>query len=118
MTDQQFTAAAEAYTDMVYRIALNWFRNVPDAEDVTQNTMLRLCRTDTAFADEEHLRYWLVRVGGERVQTPVQVLLAHPDGASGELPGAGFLRRAPPGGVSGGHGPARKVPGAPLPVLL
>lgn len=62
MTDQQFTAAAEAYTDMVYRIALNWFRNVPDAEDVTQNTMLRLCRTDTAFADEEHLRYWLVRV--------------------------------------------------------
>ena len=62
MTDQQFTAAAEAYTDMVYRIALNWFRNVPDAEDVTQNTMLRLCRTDTAFADGEHLRYWLVRV--------------------------------------------------------
>ena len=51
MTDQQFTAAAEAYTDMVYRIALNWFRNVPDAEDVTQNTMLRLCRTDTVFAD-------------------------------------------------------------------
>ena len=62
MTDQEFTAAAETYTDMVYRIALNWFRNVQDAEDVTQNTMLRLCRTDTAFADGEHLRYWLVRV--------------------------------------------------------
>ena len=51
MTDQQFTAAAEAYTDMVYRIALNWFRNVPDAEDVTQNTMLRLCgREKSALA--------------------------------------------------------------------
>ena len=62
MTDREFTAAAETYMDMVYRIALNWFRNVPDAEDVTQNTMLRLCRTDTAFADGEHLRYWLVRV--------------------------------------------------------
>ena len=62
MTNQDFTDAAAAYTDMVYRIALNWFKNVPDAEDVTQNTMLRLCRTDTVFQDEDHLRYWLARV--------------------------------------------------------
>ena len=33
MTEQQFTDAVKRYLDMVYRIALNWFRNPADAED-------------------------------------------------------------------------------------
>ncbi len=62
LTEQQFTDAAERYLDMVYRIALNWFRSPADAEDAAQNAMLRLWRTDTEFQGEEHLRRWLVRV--------------------------------------------------------
>lgn len=64
MTDQEFTACAKRYLDMVYRIALNWFGppQRADAEDAAQNTMLRLYRTDTAFESEDHLRYWLARV--------------------------------------------------------
>lgn len=62
LTEQQFTDAAERYLDMVYRIALNWFRSPADAEDAAQNAMLRLWRTDTEFRREEHLRCWLVRV--------------------------------------------------------
>lgn len=62
LTEQQFTDAAERYLDMVYRIALNWFRNPADAEDAAQNAMLRLWRTDTDFQGEDHLRRWLVRV--------------------------------------------------------
>ena len=62
LTEQQFTDAAERYLDMVYRIALNWFRNPADGEDAAQNTMLRLWRTDTDFQGEDHLRHWLVRV--------------------------------------------------------
>lgn len=62
LTERQFTDAAERYLDMVYRIALNWFRNPADAEDATQNAMLRLWRTDTDFQGEDHLRHWLVRV--------------------------------------------------------
>lgn len=62
MTEREFTAAAERYLDMVYRIALNWFRHPPDAEDAAQNVMLRLWRTDTDFQSEEHLRRWLVKV--------------------------------------------------------
>lgn len=61
LTEQQFTDAAERYLDMVYRIALNWFRSPADAEDAAQNAMLRLWQTDTEFRREEHLRYWLVR---------------------------------------------------------
>ena len=36
LTETEFTAAAERYLDMVYRIALNWFRHPPDAEDAAQ----------------------------------------------------------------------------------
>ena len=62
MTEQDYTAAAERYLDMVYRIALNWFRHPADAEDAAQNVMLRLWRTDTDFRSGDHLRRWLVRV--------------------------------------------------------
>ena len=62
LTEREYTQAAERYLDMVYRIALNWFRHPPDAEDAAQEVMLRLWRTDTAFASGEHLRRWLIRV--------------------------------------------------------
>ena len=62
MTEQAFTAAAEQHLDMVYRIALNCLRVPADAEDAAQTALLRLWRSDTEFADDDHLRYWLARV--------------------------------------------------------
>ena len=62
MTESTFTAATERHLDMVYRIALNWFRNPADAEDAAQTVMLKLWQSDTECADGEHLRRWLARV--------------------------------------------------------
>ena len=62
LTEQEFRRAAEQYLDMVYRIALNWFRCPADADDAVQETMLRLWRSETDFQNEDHLRRWLVRV--------------------------------------------------------
>lgn len=62
LTEQEFHRAAERYLDMVYRIALNYFRHPQDAEDAAQEAMLRLWRADTDFEGEEHLRHFLVRV--------------------------------------------------------
>lgn len=62
LTNQEFAVAADKYIDMVYRVARNCVRSPADADDVTQNVMLRLCRTDTAFESEEHLKHWLIRV--------------------------------------------------------
>lgn len=62
LTEQEFHLAAERYLDMVYRIALNYFRHPQDAEDAAQEAMLRLWRTDTNFEGEDHLRHFLVRV--------------------------------------------------------
>lgn len=62
LTEQEFHRAVEQYLDMVYRIALNWFRRSADADDAVQETMLRLWRSETVFQNEDHLRRWLVRV--------------------------------------------------------
>ena len=62
MTEREFTSAAEHHLDMVYRIALNWFRNPADAEDAAQTVMLRLWQSGQSFPEDSQLRYWLVRV--------------------------------------------------------
>ena len=63
MTEAEFNQAAERYLNMVYRIALNWFGSVPDAEDAAQEVMLRLWKSGPPPGQgEERLRYWLARV--------------------------------------------------------
>ena len=62
MTEQVFQKAAERYLDMVYRLALNCLRSPADAEDAAQTAMLRLWQRQEPFADDGHLRHWLVRV--------------------------------------------------------
>lgn len=62
MEERAFEEAARRYQDTVYRIALNYCRNAADAEDVTQNALLRLLRCATAFESDEHLRHWIIRV--------------------------------------------------------
>ena len=62
MTDERFVSCAKQYMDMVFRIAYGYLKNSSDAEDVTQEVMLRLYRTETDFASEEHRKRWLIRV--------------------------------------------------------
>jgi len=62
LTEREFTAAAEQYLDMAYRLALSACGSAADAEDAVQNAMLRLWRTDTEFESGEHLRRWIIRV--------------------------------------------------------
>ncbi len=62
MQAEQFTRVAHTYMDTVYRLALNYLKSPDSADDVTQEVFLRLYRTETAFASEEHIRNWLIRV--------------------------------------------------------
>lgn len=61
-SEQEFNRAVEQYLNMVYRIALNWFGSVHDAEDAAQEVMLRLWKNTSGFEGDAHLRHWLVRV--------------------------------------------------------
>lgn len=56
-----FSAAARRHMGTVFRVAYGYLRNHADADDVTQAVLLKLWRCDTEFADDEHVRRWLIR---------------------------------------------------------
>lgn len=62
LTNQQFTCLVNKYIDTVFRVALNYTKSVPDAEDITQNVFLALLREKKDFDSDEHIRAWLIRV--------------------------------------------------------
>ena len=56
-----FEAAVERYGDTVFRLAYSYLKYRADAEDVMQETLLRLYDADE-FESPEHERYWVIRV--------------------------------------------------------
>ena len=62
MTDAAFEAAVERHGDAIFRLAYSYLKNRADAEDVMQETLLKLYRTGETFADPDHQRYWVIRV--------------------------------------------------------
>ena len=49
MDNRQYRQIVDDYADMVYRIALNQTRRVPDAEDVVQAVFLKLYEKPPAW---------------------------------------------------------------------
>ncbi len=62
MDREEFAQAVERYGDMVFRVAYSCLRRREDAEDVMQETLLKLYREDKPFDSEDHRRFWLIRV--------------------------------------------------------
>ena len=62
MDTERFQQAAERYKDTIFRSALNYCKNCTDADDITQNVLIRCYKSNKAFDSEEHLRNWLIRV--------------------------------------------------------
>lgn len=55
-------AAINQYADMVYRIAIVQMKSKSDADDIFQETFLRLVKYKDTIEGEEHLKAWLIRV--------------------------------------------------------
>lgn len=52
----------DMYAGVIYRIAYSRLQNVPDAEDITQEVLLKYIKSDKSFNDEDHRRMWIIRV--------------------------------------------------------
>lgn len=50
------------YSKLVYRIAMSQMGNQSDVDDVYQDVFLQLMRYINRIKDEEHLKYWLIRI--------------------------------------------------------
>ncbi len=48
--------------DTIYRIALSYTKSTQDADDVVQQTFMKLLTKQVSFKDEEHIKKWLIRV--------------------------------------------------------
>ena len=62
MDQQEAERLIALHADAVYRMAYVKTGKREDAEDVTQETFLRMLRYGKTFRDEEHRRAWLLRV--------------------------------------------------------
>ena len=62
MEREEAQALVERHGQAVYRLAYARTGSRADAEDITQETFLRLVRAAPEFRDEDHCRAWLLRV--------------------------------------------------------
>lgn len=62
LTDTEFETAVGRYGDTVFRLAYNYLKNRADAEDVMQETLLKLYLARKPFQSPEHRRHWVLRV--------------------------------------------------------
>lgn len=62
MDKETFERYVHEYTADVYRVAIVNCRNAQDAEDVTQNTFVKLFVSSCDWVDDDHVKHWLIRV--------------------------------------------------------
>lgn len=59
-TDKEITEIYRRNVDTVYCICYSFMKNKPEAEDMVQETFLRLIRKGRAFENERHEKAWLI----------------------------------------------------------
>ena len=55
-----FEQIYESFVDDVYRLCLSFMKNIPDTEDVVQETFIRLYRSEKSFSSIKHIKGWLL----------------------------------------------------------
>ena len=48
--------------DMIFRVAYSRLGNPDDANDITQDVLVRLYKTEKEFESDSHMKNWLIRV--------------------------------------------------------
>lgn len=62
LTEDCISEIVNKYSDMVLRLAFVYVKNIPDAEDITQEVFLKLFRVHKVYNSDEHVKAWLITV--------------------------------------------------------
>lgn len=62
MDTKEIERLATLYLDCIFRVAFSSCRNYADAEDVVQNTFMKLVERKESFTEDVRAKYWLIRV--------------------------------------------------------
>lgn len=75
----------ETYGDLLFRICLAMLRNPSEAEDVVQDTLLKLLQKAPVFENPEHEKAWLIRVASNECRDRIRFWHNHPEMTLDEL---------------------------------
>lgn len=62
VTREKFQVVYSEYRNTVYSVILTRVRNVDDAQDLCQETFIKLLKCGVDFSNGDHLKAWLLRV--------------------------------------------------------
>ena len=62
MNGDIFTEYVRKYRNTVFRVAYSFVNNVQDSEDITQDALLKLYKSEEKFSSDENVKAWLIRV--------------------------------------------------------
>ncbi len=60
--EKDFERIVCTYSDSLYRICMHYVKNSADAQDIVQQTFIKLVENNTDFHSREHEKAWLIRV--------------------------------------------------------
>jgi len=58
----EFESIVKTHSNSMYRLLIAYCRNTSDAEDILQNTFLKLYQSNKVFKSEVHIKNWLYMV--------------------------------------------------------
>ena len=58
--NKEFLEIYHRHVDTVYRVCFSFMKNTPEAEDMTQETFIRLLSSGKQFEDQRHEKAWLI----------------------------------------------------------
>lgn len=61
-SEAELTRLVEKFSGLVFRVALCHVKDPADADDIMQDVFLALYTCKKGFADDEHIKAWLIRV--------------------------------------------------------
>lgn len=61
-TDYSVREAVIIYADILVRVCYTYVKNLHDAEEIAQDTFIKLMEKQPVFENEEHRKAWLLRV--------------------------------------------------------
>ena len=74
------------YADLVLRVCYTYLRSTADAEDICQDTLMKLLLREEPFLDLGHERAWVMRVAANACKNLLRDRGAHPEAPLDAVP--------------------------------
>jgi RNA polymerase sigma-70 factor, ECF subfamily len=62
LNSDEISELIEKYSSLLLKVAYSYLNNLQDAEDMVQETFLKMMQKNNTFHNEDHKKAWLIRV--------------------------------------------------------